>query len=71
MADTIVTNSPDRATDNTAAAWAIAVVVILAVIVGAVFLYRNTSPGVPNTGNDINVTLPTDSGTGGTGGATQ
>jgi hypothetical protein len=72
MADTII-NTPDR-TQDSAAGWAIAAVVVVAIIIGAVLLFRNGLPGVPNTGTDINVTIPsqnsgTDTGAGsGSGG---
>lgn len=72
MADTIV-NTPDRATNESAAGWAIAAVVIVAVIVGALLLFRNGLPGVPNTGTmDVNVQLPAGSTGGGdnSGGST-
>lgn len=68
MADTIV-NTPDRGGGESAAGWAIAAVVVVAVIVGALLLFRNGLPGVPNTGTmDVNVEVPaasTDSGSGG------
>lgn len=65
MADTIV-NTPDRVANESAAGWAIAAVVVVAVIIGAVLLFRNGVPGIPNTGTmDVNVELPAGS-TGGT-----
>lgn len=63
MADTIV-NTPVERSDS-AAGWAIAAVIVVAIIIGAVLLFRNGLPGVPNTGGtNINVEVPT----GGTGG---
>jgi len=74
MADTIV-NTPGNTNSDGAAGWAIAAVVIIAVIIGAVLLFRNGLPTSPNTGGgtNINVELPSGGGaTGGTGGgATQ
>ena len=68
MADTIV-NTPGSERGDSAAGWAIAAVVVVAIIVGAVLLFRGGIPGVPNTGTDVNVTVPTPSGqdTGGSG----
>jgi len=70
MADTIV-NTPGSSQDSGAAAWALAIVVILAVLIGGFFLLRRVNPGVPNTGDpgtNINVTVPSTGGTGGGGG---
>lgn len=65
MADTIV-NTPGNTTNDSAAGWAIAAIVVVAIIIGAVLLFRDGLPGVPNTGSDtnVNVELPA----GGTGG---
>ncbi len=64
MADTDI-NMTDRS--ESAAGWAIAAVVVVAIIIGAVLLFQNGLPGVPNTGTDtnVNIELPT-TGTGGT-----
>ncbi|MEK7156183.1 MAG: hypothetical protein AAB790_00035 [Patescibacteria group bacterium] len=69
MADTIVTNSPGN--DSGAVGMVIAFVILLAVVVGGVVLFRNGTFNNNNTQPDtnINVTIPTP--TGGTGGATQ
>lgn len=66
MADTIV-NVPEKSGDTSAAGWVVAIVVILAVLIGGFFLLRGTAPAVPNTGPNINVTVPAN-GTGGTDG---
>lgn len=58
MADTMYTPS-DRA--DSAAGWAIAAVVVVAIIVGAVLFFQNGLPGVPNTGNDSGISVPTSS----------
>jgi hypothetical protein len=69
MADTDI-NMTDRS--ESAAGWAIAAVVVVAIIIGAVLLFQNGLPGVPNTGTidetNINIPVPT-TGTDGTGGA--
>lgn len=52
MADTSMERS------ESAAGWAIAAVVVVAIIIGAVLLFRNSLPGVPSTGTDVNVTVP-------------
>lgn len=65
MADTIV-NTPERS--DSAAGWAIAAVIVVAVIIGAVLLFRNGLPGVPDTGGtNINVEVPTTGGGAGSG----
>ncbi len=73
MADTII-NTPGvtrTADDGTAAiGWVVALLVTLAVIVAGFVLYRNGSlPGLPNTGTNINVTVPSESDTRGSNGA--
>ncbi len=59
MADTIITNSPDRGGSGDDAGWAVVLIIIL-VVVGGIVLYRfdvfrNLTP-VSNT--NINVTIP-------------
>ena len=70
MADTIVTNSPGQS-DSGAAGMVIALIILVAVVVGGVVLFRNgafnNQAAQPDT--NINVTIPTP--TGGAGGATQ
>lgn len=68
MADTIVTNTPGTS-DNSTAGWVVALIILVAVIVGGIYIYRNdmvasTTPaattgttGTPATTN-INVTVP-------------
>jgi hypothetical protein len=75
MADTIV-NTPSSQ-DSGGAGWAVAVIILLAVIVGGFVWYRShgaAAPAQPGAAN-INVTIPapTTGGTsgGGTGSATQ
>lgn len=67
MADTIVTNSPGQS-DSGAVGMVIAFIILLAVIVGGVVLFRNGAFNNNNapTDTNINVTIPTP--TGGTGG---
>ncbi len=57
MADTIV-NSPTRDDSSNALGWIVALIVILAVIVAG-FVWARQDVGIPNTGTDINVELPT------------
>jgi hypothetical protein len=58
MADTIVTNTPTRDDSSTALGWIVALIVILAVIVAG-FVWARRDVGIPNTGTDINVEVPT------------
>lgn len=62
MADTII-NTPraSETADSAAAGWAIVLVVLFAVLIAGFFLFRSAAvqnPAVPNTGTDINVTIP-------------
>lgn len=67
MADTIITNTPDRQQDSGAVGLILALIIVAAIVVGGFVWYRKGAPGVPNTGGtNINVTLP--SGSGSTGG---
>lgn len=65
MADTIITNSPERRSSDEGAGWLVALVIVIAIIVGGVFLYRsgffwsaNSQPADDNDTN-INVSIPT------------
>jgi hypothetical protein len=60
MADTIITNTPDReVSDNNAVGIVLALIVLAVVIIGGIYLYRHGSVGVPNTGDtNITVTVP-------------
>jgi hypothetical protein len=72
MADTIITNTPERgvSSDNGALGVVLALIVLAVVVIGGIYLYRHGSVGVPNTGTNINVTVPsTDSGPGSGGAA--
>ena len=87
MADTIITNTPDRRSDDSGAVGLIVALIILLAILVAGFVWYRHGAGIPNTGGatNINVTVPTPGGTGGgasggtgggatggsTGGATQ
>src|SRR3989344_286477 len=63
MADTIVTNSPGQS-DSNAVGMVIAFIILLAVIVGGIVLFRNgafnNQAAQPDT--NINVTIPTPNG---------
>ena len=58
MADTIITNSPEK--DGGGAGWVVALVIIIAVVVGGIVLYRRGvfRAAAPASGIDINVTIP-------------
>ncbi len=58
MADTIVTNTPGTS-EGGSAGWMVALIILLAVIAGGVFLYRRGILDVPSRTTNINVTLPT------------
>lgn len=62
MADTII-NTPGAQGDSASAVgWVAALIIVLALIVGAFVWYRNGAvPNVPSTG-DINVTIPSTGG---------
>lgn len=65
MADTIISNTPNASDEGSGAGWAVALVIIVAVIIGGVVLYQRgflgadapTTPSTPGTTN-INVTVP-------------
>lgn len=69
MADTHYIERETR-DDTSAAGWFIALIVILAVVIGAIVWYQRGAPGVPNTGPDVNITVP-DVNVPGTGGTMQ
>ena len=64
MADTIITNTPGvtRSVDDGSSAigWVVALLVVLALIVGGVVLYLSSYGGIatPAPSTDINSTLP-------------
>lgn len=75
MADTIVTNTPGitRSVDDGSAAigWVVALLVVLALIVAGFALYRYNGSAAPSGGGaNINVSLPSGSGSTGGSGAT-
>ena len=60
MADTIITNSPNKNNDS-GAGWMVAPVLIIAVVVGGILLYqrgafKRAAPATSST--NINVTMP-------------
>jgi len=59
MADTIISNIPSSADESGSAGWIVALVIVLAVIIGSVVLYQKGFFGTatPSTTN-INVTVP-------------
>ncbi|MFA6177865.1 MAG: hypothetical protein WC694_03175 [Candidatus Paceibacterota bacterium] len=58
MADTIITNSPER-DGGGGAGWVVALVIIIAVIIGGIVLYRRgVFRAAPAGDTNINVTLP-------------
>ena len=70
MADTIITNTPERDTsDSSAVGIVLALIVLAVVVIGGIYLYRHGSIGVPNTGGtNINVTVPGADNSGGSSG---
>ena len=59
MADTIITNSPEKS-DGCGAGWVVALVIIIAVVVGGIVLYRRGAFRAAATASNtnINVTVP-------------
>lgn len=60
MADTIITNSPERGGGDGGAGWIVALVIIIAVVVGGIILYRRGAfrAVAPASNTNINVTVP-------------
>lgn len=62
MADTIITNSPDKNNGgDSSAGWAVAFVIIVALLVGGFLLYQGgffTQAPEPADSTNINVTIP-------------
>ncbi|HEY4488536.1 MAG TPA: hypothetical protein VJB97_03385 [Candidatus Paceibacterota bacterium] len=67
MADTIVHTDRDR-TNDSAVGWFVGLIALLALVIGGILWYRSATPGIPNTGDDINVTIPVPTDGGGTDG---
>jgi hypothetical protein len=62
MADTIITNSPEKGGDS-GAGWAVALVIIIVLVVGGIILYkkgafRGNSAAPASNGTNINVSIP-------------
>jgi hypothetical protein len=58
MADTIITNSPEK-DGSGGAGWVVALVIIIAVVVGGIVLYRRGAfRAVAPASSTINVTIP-------------
>ena len=58
MADTIITNSPERNDGDGGAGWVVALVIIIAVVVGGIVLYRRGAFRAAPASSTINVTIP-------------
>jgi cell division protein YceG involved in septum cleavage len=60
MADTIITNTPDKGSGDSGAGWAVAVVILIAVVVGGIILYKKGAfrSNPSSNGTNINVTIP-------------
>ncbi len=60
MADTIITNSPEKSGGDSGAGWVVALVLIIAFVVGGVILYRRGAfrTAAPAGNTNINVTVP-------------
>ncbi len=58
MADTIITNSPERGGDG-GAGWAVALIIVIVVVVAGIILYkRGVFRSAAPTNTNINVTIP-------------
>jgi hypothetical protein len=58
MADTIITNSPER-DGSGGAGWVVALVIIIAIVVGGIVLYRRGAfRAAAPASSTINVTIP-------------
>jgi len=62
MADTTIVNTPGSG--DSGAGWMVAVIILIAVVVGGFLWYRYQGRQVP-TDTNINVTIPTGTATGG------
>jgi len=60
MADTIITNSPEKNDGDSGAGWVVALVIIIVVVVGGILLYRHGAfrAAAPAGNTNINVTVP-------------
>ena len=60
MADTIITNSPEKGNGDGGAGWIVALVIIIAVVAGGIILYRRGAfrAAAPASNTNINVTVP-------------
>jgi hypothetical protein len=61
MADTIITNTPDRVATDDGAGWIVGIILIIAIIFGGAMLYRSgtfRAAAPANNAADINVTIP-------------
>ncbi len=67
MADTIVTNSPGT-NDSSAVGMVVALIILVAIVVGGIVMYQRGffNMSQPADTTNINVTLPTPTGSGGT-----
>ncbi len=60
MADTIITNSPERSSESSAG-WFVALIIIIAVVAGGILLYKRgafSRAPAPSNDTNINVTIP-------------
>ena len=77
MADTTIVNTPTR-DDSSAAGWVVALIILVAVILGGIVWYRSyghPAAAAPTSGASVNVNIPAPtsggtSGGGSTGGST-
>ncbi len=67
MADTIVTNSPGT-NDSSAVGMLVALIILVAIVVGGIVMYQRGffNGAAPSDTTNINVTVPTPTGSGGT-----
>ncbi|MDB5238048.1 MAG: hypothetical protein JWM46_318 [Candidatus Kaiserbacteria bacterium] len=66
MADTVVVDRGSNSQDNSAVGMVLALIVVLALVIGGVYLYRHGGARAANPGTNINVTLPAAGSSGGT-----
>lgn len=62
MADTIITNSPEKRerSSDSGAGWVVALIIIIAVVIGGIMLYRRGvfRANTPSDTTNVNVTVP-------------
>ncbi len=67
MADTIITNSPEKNNGDSGAGWFLAIVIIIALVIVGIVLYKNgvfskQPTSTTNSSTNINLTVPNPTG---------